>query len=153
MLINVKNANNCWHFNIYEQDKFRTRAQLSWAWKKLYNLGACTILMPCLWSDPPAVGPDCWVLVFVLSLFNIWICVCLGMVHRWVGDLSCEPNNYASWPMSVGTVRHVWALQWFFYWPFQSGASFVDPFCCLCFILISVMLSCLFHAALWSPAG
>ena len=27
MLINVKNANNCWHFNIYEQDKFR--AQLS----------------------------------------------------------------------------------------------------------------------------
>ena len=27
MLINVKNANNCWHFNINEQDKFR--AQLS----------------------------------------------------------------------------------------------------------------------------
>ena len=22
MLINVKNSNNCWHFNIYEQDKF-----------------------------------------------------------------------------------------------------------------------------------
>ena len=31
------NANNCWHFNIYEQDKFC--AQLSWAWKKFYNLG------------------------------------------------------------------------------------------------------------------
>ena len=30
----------CQHiFNIYEQDKFR--AQLSWAWKKFYNLGAC----------------------------------------------------------------------------------------------------------------
>ena len=27
LLINVKNANNCWHFNIYEQDKF----YLSWA--------------------------------------------------------------------------------------------------------------------------
>ena len=27
---------NCWHFNIYEQDKFR--AQLSWAWAKFYNL-------------------------------------------------------------------------------------------------------------------
>ena len=25
------NANNCWHFNIYEQDKFN--AQLSWEWK------------------------------------------------------------------------------------------------------------------------
>ena len=28
-------ANNNWHFNIYEQDKFR--AQLSLAWKKFYN--------------------------------------------------------------------------------------------------------------------
>ena len=27
-------------FNIYEQDKFR--AQLSWAWKKFYNLGLRT---------------------------------------------------------------------------------------------------------------
>ena len=27
MLINAKNANNCWHFNIYQQDKFC--AQLS----------------------------------------------------------------------------------------------------------------------------
>ena len=31
-------ANNCWHFNIYEQDKFH--AQLSWAGKKFYNLEA-----------------------------------------------------------------------------------------------------------------
>ena len=30
-------------------------------------------------------------------------------------------------------------------------ASFVDHFCYLCFM--SVMLSCLFFAALWSPAG
>ena len=29
--------NGPWHFNIYEQDKFC--AQLSWAWKKFYNLG------------------------------------------------------------------------------------------------------------------
>ena len=36
------NANNCWHFNIYEQDKFR--AQLSWAWKKFYILGTWTTL-------------------------------------------------------------------------------------------------------------
>ena len=37
----------------------------------------------------------------------------------------------------------------FRYWPFQGGASFVDPFCYLCFFII---LSCLFLAALWSPA-
>ena len=25
LLKNVKNANNCWHFNIYEEDKFHTQ--------------------------------------------------------------------------------------------------------------------------------
>ena len=34
---------------------------------------------------------------------------------------------------------------------FQAGASFVDPFCYLCFV--SAMLSCLFIAAVQSPAG
>ena len=38
-----------------------------------------------------------------------------------------------------------------FNWPFQGGASFVDHFCFLCFVF--VMLSCLFIATLWSPAG
>ena len=33
-----ENANFCWHFHIYWQRKFY--AQLSWAWKKNYNLGA-----------------------------------------------------------------------------------------------------------------
>ena len=33
-----ENANFCWHFHIYYQRKFN--AQLSWAWKKFYNLGA-----------------------------------------------------------------------------------------------------------------
>ena len=32
-----------------------------------------------------------------------------------------------------------------------TGASFVDPFCYLCFVFF--MLSCLFFAALRSPAG
>ena len=31
-----QNANNCWHLNIYEHDKFY--AHLSWARKKFYNL-------------------------------------------------------------------------------------------------------------------
>ena len=33
---------SCWHFNIYEQEKFH--AQLSWAWKKFYNLGPWSCL-------------------------------------------------------------------------------------------------------------
>ena len=33
-----ENANNCWHFHIYLQRKFY--AQLTWARKKVYNLGA-----------------------------------------------------------------------------------------------------------------
>ena len=32
------NVNSCWHLNIYEHDNIH--AQLSWAWKKLYNLEA-----------------------------------------------------------------------------------------------------------------
>ena len=38
-----------------------------------------------------------------------------------------------------------------FYWPFQCGTSFVDHLCYLC--LVIVMLSRLFIATLWSPAG
>ena len=34
---------------------------------------------------------------------------------------------------------------------FKGGVSFVDQFCYLCFVF--VMLSRLFIAALWSPAG
>ena len=37
-----------------------------------------------------------------------------------------------------------------FNWPFQGGTSFWDTFCYLRFV--SVMLSCLFIAAFWSPA-
>ena len=59
-------------------------------------------------------------------------------------------------------VRTVWLCQetlcnncgyeaWFDHLPFQGGASFVDSFCKLC--IVSIMLSCLFIAALRSPAG
>ena len=51
----------------------------------------------------------------------------------------------------VGTIKLVKAFQLtYFNWPFQGGASFMDPFCYLCFEF--VMLSCLFIAALWSSA-
>ena len=39
------------------------------------------------------------------------------------------------------------------YWPFQGYASFLDPFSYLCFMLVFVMPSFLFHVALWSPSG
>ena len=39
------------------------------------------------------------------------------------------------------------------YWPFEGGTSFSDHICYLCFMLIFIMSSCLFLAALWSPAG
>ena len=47
----------------------------------------------------------------------------------------------------VGTVKLVQSLQCF-YLPFQGVASFVDPFCYLCFTFLFIMLYCLFLAAL-----
>ena len=40
------NANNCWHFNIYEQEK--NHDVLSWAWKKFHNLGAWWCKLICM---------------------------------------------------------------------------------------------------------
>ena len=37
------NDNNCWHFNVYKQNKFH--AQLSSERKKFYNLGARTFFI------------------------------------------------------------------------------------------------------------
>ena len=39
------------------------------------------------------------------------------------------------------------------YWLFQGSAYFADSFSYLFIMLVCVMLSCLFLAALWSPAG
>ena len=39
------------------------------------------------------------------------------------------------------------------HWPFPGGASFADPICYLCIMLVFIMPSCLLLAALWSPAG
>ena len=74
-------------------------------------------------------------------------------------DLSYEPNIYL--PRSTSEIRVRLALSnmfkpssIFFYWPFQGGASFVDPLCYLCFM--SVLLSCLLLAALvtcWDRAA
>ena len=57
MLINVKMPTDCWHFNIYKQDKFC--AQLSWAWKKINNLVA--------WSMDTAITLVFWTLLLNCS--------------------------------------------------------------------------------------
>ena len=56
-------ANN-WHFNNYEQDKFH--AQLSWVWKKFYNLGAdlghCLIVFFFSRNEMPVMPKDIMIL-------------------------------------------------------------------------------------------
>ena len=52
------NANNCWHFNIYEREK--VHAQLSWAWKKFYNLRPWTLC-----------GIGSWVLVHQTERYEL----------------------------------------------------------------------------------
>ena len=42
--VGIYNANSCWHFNIYEQEKFY--AQLSWAWNFFITSGVRS------WSFP-----------------------------------------------------------------------------------------------------
>ena len=71
-----------------------------------------------------------------------------------LGDLSCETNIYVS--LSTLELRErLVPLNMFepFSNPFQGGASFVDPFCHLCFMFVFLILTCLFLAALWSPAA
>ena len=77
-----ENVNYCWHFHIYKQRKFH--AQLSWAWKKFYNLvfqmvGAwlsLSVVMPVMvlfmvvfWSDFRL--PLSCLLLFYHSVFDI----------------------------------------------------------------------------------
>ena len=93
----------------------------------------------------------CWVLILVSSPFYISICIFKWMMHRWFVDLSRKPNIYLSWFTSEIRVRLAPSNKFRPTSNFFTGCSFVDLFCYLNFI--SVMLSCLFFAALWSPAG
>ena len=80
----------------------------------------------------------------ILVYFEFYV---LEMMHRQVRDHSYERNIYVSWYTSV--LRHASAS---FYWPSKCGASFVDPFCYLCFTFVFIISFCLCLAALWSPA-
>ena len=74
----------------------------------------------------------------------------------WIRCLSCKSSIYVSWSISELRMRLA-PWNWFkppskiFYWPFIGSTSFVNHLCYLC--ILFVMLSRLFIAALWSPAG
>ena len=96
----------------------------------------------------------CWAHIYVLSPFYISICMYKEMLHRGVKDLSCESNIYLYWTTLEIRVRLV-------------PSNIIKPpvifllsiprrcfFCGPCFLFVfRVILSCLFLAALWSPAG
>ena len=54
---------------------------------------------------PVFSGIYCWVLIFVSFHFYISISIYKEMIHRYVWDLSCEPNSYLSWSTSEIRVR------------------------------------------------
>ena len=56
--------------------------------------------------------------------------------------------NYSLKWVTIGKTLCLILMGFHFYWPFQGCTFFVDHYLCLVF----VMLSCLFIAALWSPA-
>ena len=72
-------------------------------------------------------------------------------MHRWFGDLSSKPNIYLSWFTSEIRVRLAPSNI------FRPISKFLMAVLLWIFFVtlnfISVMLSCLFLAALWSPAG
>ena len=48
----------------------------------------------------------------------------------------------------------IFAVKWLLiYCLFQGGASFVDRFCSFGFMLVCVVMLCLFFVAFWSSAG
>ena len=95
----------------------------------------------------------CWVLIFALVPCYILIYMFWAMMHWIVRGLSCKPNIYVSWSTSELRVRLVPFDRFkpsskIFYWPFQGGTSFVDPFfflSCVCYAFV--------HVCLYVPCG
>ena len=121
--------------------------------------------MLCLYSGPlgftvgflllPYSVVYCWVLIFVLSPF---------LISQFIFSRIWYIDNKGSFLRpkhlfvlihirnkgEVGTLKLVFTLTYFFYWPLHGGASFADPFIYLCLMFV-VMLSCLV-ATCWERA-
>ena len=87
----------------------------------------------------------CWVLILVLSSF----CITRRCRHAPISKGSFMlPNIYVSWSTSELSVRLV-PLNMFnpssilFYWPFQGGASSVDPFLLFVFLVCFCYTACI----------
>ena len=86
MIINVNNANNCWHFNIYEHDKFHS--QLSRVWKEFYKLGARSdkILCFCFFLSSSYFLPFC--VCLSVSFFLVITCSSIIVYHQYLKAVS-----------------------------------------------------------------
>ena len=62
--IDVKMPTNCWHFNIYEQDRFCD--QLSWARKMFYNLEVWLYLS----KEDRFSAVEMWLFLFILVVLS-----------------------------------------------------------------------------------
>ena len=82
----------CWYFSFYEQLKFH--AQLSWAWKKLYNLRACVTFTKIFISA--------WLtyILLVSTYFYSFLVVCSGLL--------CGNNSLQFYMVAVSIVWTRW---------------------------------------------
>ena len=112
----------------------------------------------CVWSGQS--GLNCWIaftpvfscitveslsLFYLLFLYILWDDTSISWgSYMWTKHLFVLIHNRNKGEVGSPSVKDS-------YWPFQGSASFVNHFCYLCFV--SVMLSCLIIADLWSTAG
>ena len=86
----------------------------------------------------------------VVAVFNILFTFCSG-TNQWT-MISKYWHTELYTAFGLIDIKFCYSRNQNSYWPFQLGASFVDPFFLFVFLCLSVILSCLFLAALWSPA-
>ena len=114
----------------------------------------------CLWSGQP--GFNCWISQLYV-LLNPYLCfisfLYLNLYVLWddaswisKGSFMQTKHIYVSWSTSELRVRLV-PPNMFKPSSDFTDSSFVDLFCYLCFTFVFIILSCLFLAAMWLPAG
>ena len=118
-------------------------------------------VMSCLWSGPP--GFNCWI-----SFAPVFRYVYLCFISFLFLDL-CELEDYTSisnvsfMRTKLIHIRRIKGEGWYRYkclrppvifcWPFQSGTSFVDPFCHLFLLSLLCLNVCsLYPCDLWESA-
>ena len=88
----------------------------------------------------------CLLFISWFIFFWRWCIDKLGVFHANQTSMYLDPHLNWGWGWCHETCLSPPVK--YFYWPFQGATSFVDHLC-----LVFLMLSCLFIATLWSPAG